>query len=104
MAGGNFIPQGSFNPQVSRSIADMSNVDPSLPAAPGTATIDHLQFRDAFSAGPSFGIETGYMTESNVEPFLRLSYSELHGRNTTIGNITSPALDSPTEISADFAT
>lgn len=91
LAGGTLVPQGSFSPQ---RRADVDGL--------GTTTIDHLQFRDAFRAGPSFGIETGYMMESSVEPFLRLSYSQMQGRSTTVGNITSPALDTPGEISANF--
>jgi hypothetical protein len=48
-------------------------------------TLDHLQFRDAFDAGPHFGIEMGYMTESNVEPFARLSYSRMGRCRSTWG-------------------
>jgi hypothetical protein len=92
LAGGTFLPQGSFTPHIQAS-------DDAL----GTTTIDHLQFRDAFKTGPSFGVEAGYMTESNFEPFARLSYTQLQGRTTTMGNITSPALDSPAaEIAARF--
>jgi hypothetical protein len=91
MAGGDFQPQGTFSPHIQ---ADVDGV--------GTTTLDHLQFRDAFKTGPSYGFEAGYMMESNVEPFVRLSYSRLNGRTTTMGNITSPALDSPAEISANF--
>ncbi len=42
------------------------------------------------------------MMESNVEPFLRLSYGQMQGRRTTIGDITSPALDTPSALCADF--
>lgn len=91
LAGATLLPQGSLTPHMQ---ADVDGL--------GTTTIDHLQFRDAFRTGPSFGIETGYMMESNVEPFLRLSYSQMQGRTTTMGNITSPALASPAEISANF--
>jgi hypothetical protein len=91
LAGGTFLPQGSFSPHV------QANVD-----GVGTTTLDHLQFRDAFKTGPSFGVEMGYMMESNVEPFVRLSYSQLQGRSTTMGNITSPAVDTAAEISANF--
>jgi hypothetical protein len=86
MAGSSVIENGSFTPQVSS----------------GAAMIDHMQFRDAFRAGPSFGIETGYMAQSNLEPFARLSYSQMRGRNQQIGVISSPALESPTAIRGDF--
>src|SRR6201999_3833496 len=71
MAGGGFLPQGPFSPHPP---ADGDGV--------GTTTLDHLQFRDAFKTGPSYGVEAGYMMESNVEPFIRLNYSQLKGRTT----------------------
>jgi hypothetical protein len=86
MAGSGLIPNGSFNPAITM----------------GATTLDHLQFRDAFDAGPHFGIEMGYMTQSNVEPFARLSYSRMQGRNATIGDIASPVLDSPVAIGSNF--
>ena len=67
-----------------------------------TATLDHLQVNDAFRSGPSFSVETGYLSESNLEPFVRLSYSQLEGRNTSIGSVAVPALDSATAIGANF--
>lgn len=91
MAGSGLIPNGSFNPEVTGNIADV-----------GTATIDHLQFRDAFRAGPSFSIETGYMMDSNVEPFARLSYSQMRGRTTDVGTVRSDALDTTAPVSANF--
>ncbi|HEY7640568.1 MAG TPA: hypothetical protein VH814_12665 [Steroidobacteraceae bacterium] len=90
MAGSGLIPNGSFNPQV---MGDFAGV--------GTAQIDHLQFRDAFRAGPSFSIETGYLTESNVEPFARLSYSQMRGRTVDVGTVAA-GLASPSPIDASF--
>jgi hypothetical protein len=37
----------------------------------GISTLDRLRVNEAFRSGPSFGIETGYMTQSNLEPFVR---------------------------------
>lgn len=91
LAGGTLVPQGSFTPR------RQANVD-----GLGTTTLDPLRFRDAFKTGPSFGVEAGYLTQSNIEPFARLSYTQLQGRTTTMGNITSPALASPAKISANF--
>jgi hypothetical protein len=102
MAGSNFIENGSFNPRVSANIADLGAIDPTLGGVSGTAMIGHLQFRDAFRTGPSFGIETGYMAQSNLEPFARLSYSQMRGRNQEIGILTAPALASPTAIRGNF--
>jgi hypothetical protein len=103
MAGSGLLPNASFNPTVSADFADLGAIDPSLSGMAGTTTVDHLQFRDAFKAGPSFGIEMGYMSESNMEPFARLSYSQLRGRNAEIGTVSSETLDSPVPISSDFS-
>jgi hypothetical protein len=102
MAGSSPIEQGSFNPHVSRSVADLGTIDPTLSGIAGTSTVDHLQFRDAFRPGPSFGIETGYMVQSNIEPFARLSYSQLRGRNQEIGFLTAPSFDTATPLRGNF--
>ena len=91
MAGSGLIPNTSFNPEVTGNIDGV-----------GTATIDHMEFRDAFKAGPSFSIETGYMTQSNVEPFARLSYSQMRGRTTDVGTVRADLLDTTTPINANF--
>src|SRR5262249_41268587 len=83
MAGSGFIENGSFNRTMSTTSADV-----------GTAILDQMQFRDAFRAGPSFSVETGFMAQSNLEPFARLSYSQLRGRNDEIGVVDSPLLTS----------
>jgi Outer membrane protein beta-barrel domain len=91
MAGSELIPTESISPHVR---TDVSGV--------GIATLDSLDVSDAFRSGPSFGIETGYMTQSNVEPFVRLSYSKLEGRNTSIGSVEAPGLDTAAAIGANF--
>jgi len=91
MAGSQLIPRETMSPQVRTDIGAL-----------GIAALDRLQVDDAFRSGPSFGIETGYMTQSNVEPFVRLSYSKLEGRNTSIGSVTAPELDASTPIGANF--
>lgn len=93
MAGSSFVEDGSFNPHVSRSIADLGTIDPTLSGVSGISSIDHLQFKDAFRPGPSFGVETGYMVQSNIEPFARFSYSQMRGRDQEIGFLTAPGLD-----------
>ena len=90
MAGSQLIPQESISPDVHASVGA------------AVTALDSLQVSDAFRSGPSFGIETGYMTQANVEPFVRLSYSKLEGRNTAIGSVTVPDLDTATAIGADF--
>jgi hypothetical protein len=102
MAGSAFLENGSFNPHATRDIADLGTIDPSLVGLPGQARVDQLQFRDAFRAGPSFSLEAGYMAQSNVEPFARLSYSQLNGRNQEIGILGSESLDTPVPIRANI--
>jgi hypothetical protein len=91
MAGSQLIPRESISPHSRENVGTL-----------GIMALDSLQVDDAFRSGPSFGIETGYMTESNVEPFVRLSYSKLEGRNTTIGSISTPEFDSAAAIGANF--
>jgi hypothetical protein len=102
LAGSNLMENGSFNPHVTRDVADLGTIDPSLAGTAGESRIDRLQFRDAFRIGPSFSIETGYMAQSNFEPFARLSYSQLSGRNQEIGFVSSPTLDAPLPIRANI--
>lgn len=102
MAGSSFVEQGSFNPHVQRSLVDLGSIDPTLSGVAGVSAIDHLQFKDAFRPGPSFGIETGYMVQSNIEPFARLSYSQMRGRDQEIGFLSSPTLDTATPLRANF--
>lgn len=92
MAGSELIPRESISPHVRTSVGELG----------GIAALDRMQVDDVFRSGPSFGIETGYMSQSNIEPFVRLSYSKLEGRRTSIGSLADPALDAATAISADF--
>lgn len=101
-AGSNLVSQGTFTSRAGVNVADLGSINPTLAGESGNVTIDHLQFNDAFRAGPSFGIETGFMADSNIEPFVRLNYSQMRGRNNEIGFIGSTALDSPVPIRANF--
>lgn len=91
MAGSELIPTGSISSQVRTNEGDL-----------GIATLDRLEVHDAFRSGPSFGIEAGYMSQSNLEPFVRLSYSKLEGRNASIGAITATDLSTAAAIGANF--
>jgi hypothetical protein len=101
-AGTSLIPHGTFQEGALGELPDLGAIDAPLAGEPGKVAIDHLSFHDAFRLGPQFGIETGYVTDSNLEPFMRLSYSQLRGRTARIGTMTAPALASPAAISADF--
>jgi hypothetical protein len=83
--------------------ADLGRVDSDLEGASGTTTLGHLSLNDAFRVGPSIGIETGYYATENIEPFVRMQYSQLYGRDRQIGELTSPALSTPQGVRANFA-
>jgi outer membrane protein with beta-barrel domain len=91
MAGSELIPHDTISPQVRTNVNDV-----------GVAELDSLRVNDAFRSGPSIGIEAGYMSQSNLEPFVRLSYSKLEGRNTSIGSVESPDLGTAAAIGANF--
>jgi hypothetical protein len=91
MAGSDLVTHGTLSPHVTSSVDDVT-----------VASVDHLQMNDAFRSGPSFSAEAGYMSESNMEPFVRLTYSQLQGRRTSIGAVEVPELDAMSAISADF--
>jgi hypothetical protein len=102
LAGSNLMQSGSYNAHATGTVADLGTIDPSLAGVSGESRIDGLQFRDAFRLGPSFSIETGYMAQSNFEPFARLTYSQLDGRGQEIGFVSSPSLDAPLPIHANI--
>ena len=85
------IPHDTISPQVRTNVSDVA-----------VAELDSLRVNDAFRSGPSIGIEAGYMSQSNIEPFVRLSYSKLEGRNTSIGSVEAPDLGTAAAIGANF--
>jgi hypothetical protein len=91
MAGSELIPDESITPQVRSDVSGAA-----------ISELDSVRVNDAFRSGPSFGIETGYMSQSNLEPFVRLNYSKLEGRNTAIGSIDATDLSTSAAIGANF--
>jgi hypothetical protein len=91
MAGSELIPHDTISPQVRTNVGDIA-----------VAELDSLRVNDAFRSGPSIGIEAGYMSQSNIEPFVRLSYSKLEGRTTSIGSVEAPDLGTAAAIGANF--
>lgn len=70
-------------------------------SARGTAELDSLTYDDIFRVGPSADLELGYRVMSNLEPFVRVSYSQLRGENARIGDV-HPLIGSPSVIRANF--
>lgn len=102
LAGTQVLGHGTVMTGRSGTAADLGNVAPDLAGTSGTTSLAHLSLHDAYRAGPSVGIETGYFATENLEPFVRLQYSRLYGRDRQIGELTSPGLDAPAGVRANF--
>jgi hypothetical protein len=102
IGGASLIPHGTLQSGATGDISNLGTIDATRAGESATTAIDRLSFRDAFRVGPTFGFETGYMADSNVEPFVRLQYSQLNGRNDRIGELTSPGLATPAGVTANF--
>lgn len=102
IGGTHLVPRGNFQDATAGSLSDLGALNGAYAGNPATVGIDRLSFHDAFTAGPSFGIEVANVADSNVQPFVRLEYSELRGRTQRIGELASPALASPAGIRGDF--
>jgi hypothetical protein len=101
-AGTALMPHGTFQAGAAGAVADLGSLNATLAGESAAVAVDRLSLHDAFRIGPSLGVETGYMSDSNLEPFVRLDYSQLGGRTTRIGQMTSSALASPAAITANF--
>lgn len=101
-AGAGLITNSTFQEPATGTLADMGSLDGTLAGQSATTRLDSLSFRDAFSVGPSLGLEAGYLSSSGVEPYIRLDRSQLRGRNVRIGEMSSDALTSPAAITANF--
>lgn len=102
IGGARMVPHGNFQDAAAGSIADLGALNGTYAGNPATVGIDRLSFHDAFTAGPNFGIEAANLGDGNVQPFVRLEYSELRGRTRRIGELASPALASPAAVRGDF--
>lgn len=104
-AGTGLSTSGTMMEGARGSLADLGTLDPRNAAVAGaaaTTSLNRLSFRDAYDAGPSLGLEVGYLMNSGLEPFVRLDHSQLGGRRTRIGTLTSEALASPEGVTGDF--
>ena len=100
--GADLPSHGTFQERADGGLADLGDLDPASVGASATTSLRRFSMHDAFGVEPSLGLELGYMTDSNVEPFMKLEYSQLQGRNARIGELASPALSSPATISSKF--
>lgn len=102
IGGARLVPHGNFQDATAGSLSDLGALNGDYAGSSATVGINRLSFHDAFTAGPTFGIEAANVGGANVQPFVRLEYSELRGRTRQIGELTSPALASPAAIRGDF--
>ena len=68
-------------------IANMGTLDPSLAGDAGFTTLNRISTHDAFTAGPAVSLELSKLIDSSLEPFFRVRYTDLKGRDAMIGSI-----------------
>src|SRR4051794_12836537 len=86
--GSEVIPSsGRWQARHSATVANLGTIDPKLAGKSGTVIIHSRTFKDVFRDGPSASLELGYDLSSQFETFARLSYAQLDGRTTDIGDI-----------------
>lgn len=100
--GTDVITHGTLQEHAAGSLASLGGLDAANASDPATTSLRSLSMHDAFRLGPDLGVELGYMTDSNIEPFMKLEYSQLRGRNERIGELSSPALATPAAITSNF--
>lgn len=96
------ITRSTLQEHADGSLANLGALDTANPDDPATTSLRRLSMHDAFRVGPGLGLELGYMTDSSVEPFVKLDYSQLRGRNENIGELTTPSLLAPAGITSKF--
>jgi len=100
--GTDVITHGTLQEHANGSLASLGGLDAANAGDPATTSLRSLSMHDAYRLGPGLGLELGYMADSNIEPFMKLEYSQLRGRNERIGELSSPALASPAAIGSNF--
>lgn len=101
-AGASFNTNQQLLDSGSGSIANLGAIDPTLNGNAGAATIKGISTRDAFSVGPAVSLELSKLMDSNAEPFVRLRYTDLKGRNQPVGSISNFSNGTSSPIQADF--
>jgi hypothetical protein len=81
-------------------IADLGVLNAALAGNPATTTLRRARFDDLLSPGAGLGIEVAYAAGENFDPYLKLAYGELRGRNATLADLSSPGLAGPNALNA----
>jgi hypothetical protein len=102
VAGSNLMTHGTFQNFGTGGALDLGALDPTFTGSSATTTINHLSTHDVFRDGLTLGLETGFMAQTDLEPFVRFQYSRMHGRTARVGTIESDALAAPAPVLDDF--
>jgi hypothetical protein len=103
LAQSEFSPRGTFQYSGAGQLDDLAAVSADLAGNPATTTLRRRSFHDLLSAGAGLGVELGFAATPNLDAFVRLSYGELRGRNSTLADIASPALVVPATLNANVS-
>lgn len=96
------ITHSTLQEHADGGLANLGALDTENADDPATTSLRRLSMHDAFRLGPGLGLELGYMTDSSVEPFVKLEYSQLRGRDENIGELTTQSLSAPAGITSKF--
>jgi hypothetical protein len=101
--GSEMVPDtGRWQSHHAATIANLGTIDPRLAGQSGAVTLNSQTFKDVYRAGPSATFELGYDLTSQFSTFARLSYMQLRGRTTRIGDVIVSGQPLPSEISGRF--
>jgi hypothetical protein len=100
--GTQLLPHGKFQSRHTSTVANLGSINPALAGRSGAVVIDSLRIDDVYSVGPGANLELGYELTSRLSTFARLSYSQLDGKTTRIGDILVTGLTSLSSVRAQF--
>ena len=99
--GTELLPHGTFQGRHTGTIANVGAFIPSLAGRSGVSQLDSLTYDDLFRVGPSADVELGYRFTNKLEPFARLSYSQLRGeKHAHIGEVFVDGQSRPSSVRA----
>lgn len=101
--GTELVPHGTFQGRHTGTIANVGAYNPALAGRSGVSQLDSLTYDDIFRVGPSVDAELAYRFTEKLEPFARLSYSQLRGeKHAHIGEVYVAGQTRPETVRAKF--
>lgn len=99
--GTELVPHGNFQGRHTGTIANAGTFNPALAGRSGVVHLDTVTYDDLFRVGPSADIELAYRLTDKLEPYARLSYSQLRGEaHAHIGEIYVEGQTTPSSVRA----